>query len=133
MNRKTRRAAAKRPTGVPEALSQATQALGALQEVQDLANRLGPVMEGLEALQAQIQHLHSALEASKADNELLRAQLARQREIHLRLFAAGMDVPLEKILLMEGEIENQIGSEPDADTYPRQTQDDPPSSPPTAS
>ena len=124
MNRHQRRAAAKkRPTGVPESASQAmeiVQALQGLEEFSRLAERLKPHLEQLERLTEELKEAETVMEVLQTANQELKAELALQREINIRMFAGLFAVDLDAVRNKEQELSDEIsqerGSNADTDT-----------------
>jgi len=107
MNRATRRAKEKKKP-VPKELTQILSALGPLQEVVELAQRIKPELEKIDQLMIQLEAANEALQKAEAENTALRNMLETQRQVFLRLFATGMDIPLDQVLSIEARLLNEV-------------------------
>jgi len=124
MNRRERRAQKKTTSGpknLPKELTQALSSLESLQELTGLVERLKPYTDNVEQLGAALDSANEALEKAQSENAELKASFDIQRQVYLRMFATGMDIPLEDVLTMEAQIREKL----DADTTTRAGEDSP--------
>ena len=81
--------------------------------VQDLAalvERVKPYLEIIEPLTEQLKSTNAALQEAQAENSELRNILEEQRQVFLRMFATGMDIPLEQVRSLETRISNEVNN-----------------------
>jgi hypothetical protein len=81
---------------------------GPMQQILEQFEQIQPV---LDELPVRFEEAETLLKAARAENLVLRQQLEQQRQVFLRMFAQGMGIPLEQVLSMESDMQNQIGSE----------------------
>jgi hypothetical protein len=98
MNRHMRRAAAK------------TNGVATLEGLAGIAERLQPYLLQIEAIQSQLEAATQLLTAVREENRALQGQIGDLREVMRGMFARGMDVPIDAVLLMEHEIQNALES-----------------------
>jgi hypothetical protein len=117
MNRHARRAAASKGTPQLNGLSQALASLEALTSdksslntLQDVADKLRPMLEESTRLSAKLSQAYQALEASTQENVVLKQELELQRQIFLRMLANIGQLRLEDVLSMEQAIQEQLVS-----------------------
>jgi vacuolar-type H+-ATPase subunit C/Vma6 len=113
MNRHARRAAKSK---TPHA--EVSKTLEGIREFASIAEEFKPYLAQIGALQAQLEsatqilreleNIPQDLRALQDENRALRGELKFHAAVFRRMFARGMDVPLDTIVSMETEIHNAL-------------------------
>jgi len=105
-------------------ISKALSTIESLKELSSVVERLNLFLVEADKLEVRLADAQAAVRSAQAENSSLRAAMESQRQTFLRMFAQGMGISLEDVLLMERSIQGQITdahtpsepSEPDSET-----------------
>jgi hypothetical protein len=91
--------------------SHVAKTMAALHEFSDVADRLRPYLAEIEKLASKVDDTISVLRQVEIENSALKAELALQREVTMRLIHGFIGLPvasMESIRLLESQIQDQI-------------------------
>jgi hypothetical protein len=106
MNRHQRRALATKPQSAD--LREAVSGLGSLQELAKLVEQLRPVLDEAQQLSGKLEAAYSELQHVRDENVVMHAQLELQHETFVHLLAELTQMPVEKVLSMEAQIQERL-------------------------